>query len=433
MKILAFLLLFFCRLAFADPVSVKLEEVRLIELFRLVHSEILRKSFVIDNDALMLGDLLTVDWTGEPRQIDRELKELLAVKGFSIIERNGVRAVVKTPDVEKIADSVVIYRPKFRSVSYLTDIGSIYGRIVSGGNSVNSNQSMTMQPSGITNSISASPSVAVGASASQGNSASMVQVGNVPANNSMTVPGEKTPRDVVAMAVKPADRQKLLDLLVDLDVPIGEIVLKAIVYEVGTGRDEGSALQLALAVSGLTVQAGGVLKDSSASFKISAGGLDVLAAALDSDARFKSISKPHVRVASGASARFSVGSDVPVLGAATLDRNGNPIQSVEYRSSGVILSVQPEVREEIIEMQVNQELSNFVVTSTGVNTSPTLTKRSVSSRLTLKPGEVVALAGLQDDQMSEKESRIPFLGWMFSETKTAKKNEVIVFLEAKRI
>jgi len=58
--------------------------------------------------------------------------------------------------------------------------------------------------------------------------------------------------------------------------------------------------------------------------------IDAVFSALSTDSRFKSISNPSLRVKSGSSARFSVGSDVPVLGAVQFDKAGNPIQSVEY-------------------------------------------------------------------------------------------------------
>ena len=81
-----------------------------------------------------------------------------------------------------------------------------------------------------------------------------------------------------------------------------------------------------------------------------------------------------------------------MLGAAQLDKNGNPIQSVDYKQSGVS-DCNPEIREDIIELQLGQELSNFVVTKTGVNGSPTLIKRAVNTKLGLML-VVVVLAGL---------------------------------------
>jgi type II secretory pathway component GspD/PulD (secretin) len=140
-----------------------------------------------------------------------------------------------------------------------------------------------------------------------------------------------------------------------------------------------------------------------------------------------------VRVRNGAQARFAVGSEVPVLGAAQLDKNGNPVQSVDYRQSGVILLATPEIRVGVIELNLSQELSNFVATSTGVNNSPTLIKRAVSTRLSISPGEVVILAGLQDDKQDEQHERLPFFGWLLGTSRQSRQSEILVLIEAQRI
>jgi len=199
-------------------------------------------------------------------------------------------------------------------------------------------------------------------------------------------------------------------------------------------RREGSAVKLvASLLSGkLAIDFASNVLDG-VSVKIAAGGIDAVLSALDSDARFKSISRPQVRVRNGAQARFSVGQDVPVLGAAQLDKSGNPVQSVDYKQSGVILTASPEIREGVIELNLHQELSNFVVTKTGVNNSPTLIKRSVDTRLGLVPGEVVVIAGLQDDQEDESRNRVPFFGWLFGQAQQKRQSEILVFIEAQRI
>lgn len=111
----------------------------------------------------------------------------------------------------------------------------------------------------------------------------------------------------------------------------------------------------------------------------------------------------------------------------------NPVQSVDYKQSGVILTATPEIRVDVIELQLQQELSNFVVTKTGVNGSPTLIKRAVNTKLGLLPGEVVVLAGLQDDQEDASQNRMPFFGWLLGEERQEKRSEILVFIEAVRI
>lgn len=118
-------------------------------------------------------------------------------------------------------------------------------------------------------------------------------------------------------------------------------------------------------------------------------------------------------------------------GQATLDKNGNPVQSVDYRQSGVILTVTPDIHESIIDLDISQELSSFVATTTGVNNSPTLLKRTVNSKLSIRSGEVVIFAGLNEQKSDQTQSR--FLGFNIGKQSSQGDTEILVFVEAQRI
>ena len=109
------------------------------------------------------------------------------------------------------------------------------------------------------------------------------------------------------------------------------------------------------------------------------------------------------------------------------------MQSVDYKQSGIILTVRPEIRDRVIELDLTQELSNFIATNTGVNSSPTLIKRSVNTRLTVQPGELVILAGLQDDKQEDQADRVPFLGWLLGSQHQGRQSEILVFIEVHKI
>lgn len=82
-------------------------------------------------------------------------------------------------------------------------------------------------------------------------------------------------------------------------------------------------------------------------------------------------SSPILRIQAGSRGVFSVGQEVPVLGVLSFPQGaGQAVQSVVYRSSGVIFDIQPTVRGEIIDLNINQKLSDFFKTMTRVNSSP---------------------------------------------------------------
>lgn len=170
------------------------------------------------------------------------------------------------------------------------------------------------------------------------------------------------------------------------------------------------------------------------SLTLRTGALDTVLSALSTDSRFRTVTTPSLRVRSGGDARFSVGSDVPVLGSVQLDKNGNPIQSVEYKPSGTIFQVKPTVRESSIDLDILQQISNFVQTTTGVNNSPTLQKRELKTVVTAKDGDLLVLGGLDQDKDGSDSSGVSFLpDWLRSRGSEKSKTQILLVLQVQRL
>ena len=101
--------------------------------------------------------------------------------------------------------------------------------------------------------------------------------------------------------------------------------------------------------------------------------------------------------------------------------------------SGVIFTVSPKIRDSVIEMQVNQQISSFIQTTTGVNASPTLTKRQLETVVSLVDGEAVILGGLKQTKEGAGRSGVSFVRFLDSKTRSASETEIILFLQATRI
>ena len=147
--------------------------------------------------------------------------------------------------------------------------------------------------------------------------------------------------------------------------------------------------------------------------------------------RFKVVSRPFLSVKSGSAARFQSGSDVPVLGSVSQDKNGNSIQSIEYRSSGVILDVTPSIHEQDVELAISQQLSDFSQTQIGVNSSPTLNKQELRTTLVTKFGEVVVLGGLKSERHTDSKRWLPFFRSSFplSASSDERSTELVILLQ----
>jgi len=229
--------------------------------------------------------------------------------------------------------------------------------------------------------------------------------------------------------------RKLDALLKQLDTPSSEILVKAVVYEVQTTQSEGSAVTLAAAILGGKF---GIAIDGGAStsnaVKLKFNNFDAVYSALSGDKRFKLVSAPTMRVKSGNTARFVAGSDVPVLGSVSYQQNGAAVQSVEYKSSGVILDLKPQVREDVTDLTIFQQISSFIQTQTGVSNSPTLLKREIQTQVAAKADEMIVLGGLEENSSTVSESGLSFLPkFLRSAGNDQTKTEIMVVLNVQRL
>ncbi|MHB9101633.1 MAG: type II secretion system protein GspD, partial [Sulfuricella sp.] len=86
------------------------------------------------------------------------------------------------------------------------------------------------------------------------------------------------------------------------------------------------------------------------------------------------------------------------------------ISSIQYLDTGIMLSVTPHINAGgLITMEISQEVSNAVKTVTSGIDSPTISKRSAQSTVTVQAGETMVLGGLISDKKSNANSGLPFL------------------------
>ncbi|WP_342220876.1 type II secretion system protein GspD [Candidatus Fukatsuia endosymbiont of Tuberolachnus salignus] len=241
--------------------------------------------------------------------------------------------------------------------------------------------------------------------------------------------------DVLVYYGTQADVRRLQAVLPLTDTAAEEVTVAAYVFEVQTRERNGSGLALAakLLSGKLDLQVG-----QAAGFdnfiRINTGSLDALYELFRTDSRFHVVSSPRLRVKNGAQASFSVGADVPVLGKVSYADN-RPVQSVEYRSSGVILQVKPAIRADVIDLAIDQQLSDFVKTATGVNNSPTLTKRQVTTQVSVADGDIILLGGLAESKSTRADTGFSFLpqGWLTGVSSEQNKTDILVVLQIRKV
>lgn len=407
------------------------QSVSLAKVISLLYQHAFKQAYVVDSVVLNDDRLVSFRFDASQGDLRRFWLSFLNAHGFEIQVRNGVDFVgLKKVDERSEKPGPVMhtymYRPQYRSVSYVIGLVSPLFRV--GGFTVNR--------------VVHSPAPSVARALQGGASGALMNDQSIASSQA----GLASPTSAAGLIDIDSDMlifhgpedevEKLKKILPQVDTATGEVAVKAVVYEVATSKDSGSAFSLALNILGgkLGISYGDSRALANAvTFKT--GSIDAAMSALSSDSRFKTLTSPRLRVRSGSVARLTVGQDVPTLGALQYAQGSSqPVQSVEYRSAGVILAITPKVREAGIDLHVDQQISDFAKTDTGVNGSPTLTKRSFSTDVTLADGELIVLGGLTQEKAVDAHSGFSFLPRMLQSISSSDgRTEVLLLLQVDRV
>lgn len=226
--------------------------------------------------------------------------------------------------------------------------------------------------------------------------------------------------------------EALLSLLASLDTRPASVEIQAVLVEVTRSRNDSWGIevvgellrnQLGIAVSA---------ERGAQQLEFRFGDVSALLSALAGDARVDVLSAPFVSAENGRRTELTVGEEVPVLGAVVATGDGGTQQSVDYRSSGVILQVVPRVYREALFIDLQQEVSSFARTQTGVNNSPTLTKRNLTTSLEVPEGSWVALGGLVSDRVERSDERLFPRGPRIGQRDTRGQAELVLLVRVVR-
>jgi general secretion pathway protein D len=166
--------------------------------------------------------------------------------------------------------------------------------------------------------------------------------------------------------------------------------------------------------------------------------------AIESLTQVRVVSSPKLMVVNNREAQLQIGDQVPVAVQSAVSTSGGTapiVNTVQLRDTGVILRVTPRAnRSGRVMLEVQQEVSDVVPTTTSGIDSPTIQQRKMSSIVSVADGETIALGGMIRESRSSGGSglpylrRIPLLGQLFGSTsKNTLRTELIVLLTPKVI
>lgn len=237
--------------------------------------------------------------------------------------------------------------------------------------------------------------------------------------------------DTLVYSGTAAQCEKAAKLLGEVDRPSIGLTVRATLLEFSENHSDTRSLAVALSALagriGLKYEAGIGAVNAVA---YTGSRLQAVLSAIEGDNRFRYLAEPSVRVMDGQRARLVVGSDVPTRSGITTDKNGNPVQAVEYRTAGVVITVEPRIVGDAVVVRVGQQISSFAVTTTSNIDSPTIFKREAETTVSAKPGELIVLAGMDEDRESGTRSGLSFLpDWMHSQGHDKTRSQLVLLLE----
>jgi len=235
-----------------------------------------------------------------------------------------------------------------------------------------------------------------------------------------------------------SEYKNLLSLLKKLDQLPGQVALDVTIAEVDLSDDFKAG------ITSLVVDSA---KDNGKSGKINMTpfsgrvGIEAIVGAatinmemLEEKKDVKVLSRPYIVVQDGQSASINSGKQVPVQVGQTVSDGGNKTTEVQYRNTGIHLSVTPTINSDgIIALQVAQSVSN---TEKGPATlNPIITNRSVTTQVMVGDGKTAILGGLVQEDKSKGHNGVPILkdipliGGLFSgHTDSFSRSELVILI-----
>jgi general secretion pathway protein D len=157
------------------------------------------------------------------------------------------------------------------------------------------------------------------------------------------------------------------------------------------------------------------------------------------------ISSPKLLTLNNRAATLQVGDQVPVIiQSATGIRDADDptiVNAVQFRDTGIVLRVTPRIAKSgMVFVDINQEVSDAVPTTTSGIDSPTIQQRKLSTTVAVQDGATIALGGLIRRSETHGDSGVPvlkdvpLLGKLFSSTdESGLRTELLIFLKPKII
>jgi general secretion pathway protein D len=276
-----------------------------------------------------------------------------------------------------------------------------------------------------------------------------------------SITADPATNSLIIMASK-QDYQRILELLQKLDIKRRQVLVEAMLLEVGVTDDFNAGTDWITSGGGsdggfMASNNGGnivsVLRDPEklSGFSVaaaSAGSLklpgfsipsqSVLLAAAQSNSNVNVLSAPTILATDNEPAEIVVGQNVPFIASqATNDTNlNNTFNQIDRQDVGITLKLTPQINsEDSVTLQIFTEVSNVIESTLSSNLGPTTTIRTSETTAITRDNQMIVIGGLMADNVSDTASGVPFfqdipvLGHLFKESReNRRRTNLLIFI-----
>ncbi len=267
--------------------------------------------------------------------------------------------------------------------------------------------------------------------------------------------------NALVIRAEPSILKEITEIVHELDVRRAQVLIEAAIVEVSGDVTEALGVQWAVGDTSAPVAgtnfsnagqdlnsiAGGIAAGTPSlsngltlgGFKSTNGQFDfgMVIQALESQSNTNLLSTPSIMTLDNQEAEIIVGQNVPfITGSTSSSNNTNPFTTISREDIGVTLKIKPHIHEGN-ELRLEVEVSAESVSNTTVQGQADLitNKRQLKTMILAANKETIVLGGLISDDVTETESKvpylgdIPYLGWFFRSSSTQHiKRNLMIFL-----
>lgn len=225
----------------------------------------------------------------------------------------------------------------------------------------------------------------------------------------------------------PQDYEKIRRIIQELDVKRDQVLVEALIVEISLNDDQTLGFDLS-AIAETKVEGMNVITQSNTGLMsegLQTGGLPGLTVGLLNGTipsayailnaskeitDLKILSTPEIVTMDNHEAVINISEQIPFLTSSRVDENNNVIQTYDYKDIGIILRLIPQINKNgYITMEIHQEVRK-IVEGTRTLENPSVFKREISSKVTVRDRRTIVIGGLIRDDVTRTEQKVPLLG-----------------------